>query len=54
MATILFYSHRPGVIILEGMNEKVNMLKCYTSASEYHLKYGFKYILEYCQIECNP
>jgi hypothetical protein len=26
--------------------------KCYSSSSGYNLKYGFKYILEFCKIEC--
>jgi hypothetical protein len=31
--------------------KKLICTKCYSSAQEYHLKYSFKYILEYCQTE---
>ncbi len=27
--------------------------KCFASSQEYHLKCSFKYVLEYCQAECN-
>jgi hypothetical protein len=33
--------------------KKLICAKCYASSQEYHLKYSFKYILEYCQVECN-
>jgi hypothetical protein len=33
--------------------KKLICAKCFSSAQEYNLKYSFKYILEYCQNECN-
>ncbi len=32
--------------------KKLICRKCFPSAQEYYLKYSFKYILKYCQVEC--
>jgi hypothetical protein len=33
--------------------KKLICSKCYSESKEYHLKYSFKYILDYCQAECS-
>jgi hypothetical protein len=33
--------------------KKLICAKCFASSQEYRLKYSFKYILDYCQVECN-
>jgi hypothetical protein len=33
--------------------KKLTCSKCYSESKEYHLKYSFKYILDYCQAECS-
>jgi hypothetical protein len=35
------------------MLRKLICFKCYSSSSEYNLKYRIKYILEYCTVKLN-
>jgi hypothetical protein len=37
---------------MQRLFEKLVCNKCFITSSKYNLKYHFRYIYEYCQIEC--